>query len=224
MVWYILLGIAALLLVILCIPLSLTVSLDESGALRLVGRVLGIPVYRSPKREKPVKLSDYSPRAIRRREKREQKRLRKALKKKQRKQIKSADKAKTASAPDKSASLGDKLDFIKTLAEAVLSRSLKHARVDVASLAITVATPDAAETAILYGGVCAALARLTETLHQFTHLHIRNAARYGVAADFTSERTRVDIGIRFRLRVGHVLDIAWHALRRMIGRMLKKKA
>jgi hypothetical protein len=224
MLWYILLGVAALLLVVLCIPLSLTVSLDESGALQLVGRVLGITVYRSPERERPVKLSDYSPHALRRREKREQRRRRKALKKQQRKRNQSTAKRKTASPPDKKAALTEKLDFIKTLAEAVLSRSLKHARVDVASLAITVATPDAAETAILYGGVCAALAGLTETLHQFTHLHIRNAARYGVAADFTSERTRADIGIRFRLRVGHVLDIAWHALRRMIGRMLKKKA
>lgn len=223
MVWYILLGIAALLLVILCIPLSLTVSLDESGALRLVGRVLGIPVYRSPKREKPVKLSDYSPRALRRREKREQKRRRKAIKKQQHKQAKSAGKAKTASAPDKSASLGDKLDFIKTLAEAVLKRSLKHARVDVESLAITVATPDAARTAILYGSTCASLAGVTEALHQFTHWRIRDAARYGVAADFTSERTRADIRIHFRLRVGHVLDIARHTLFRMVGRMLKKK-
>lgn len=224
MLWYILLGVAALFLVILCIPLSLTVSMDESGVLRLVGRVLGVPVYRSPRRERPVKLSDYSPRALRRREKREQRRRYKALKKQLRKQSKSVDKSKTAPTPDKKAPLGEKIDFIKTLAEAVLTRSLKHARVDVASLAITVATPDAAGTAILYGSVCAALAGLTEALHQFSHLRIRDAAHFGVAADFTSERTTARIRIHFRLRVGHVLDIAWHTLRRMVGRMLKRKA
>ena len=46
--------------------------------------------------------------------------------------------------------------------------------------------------------------------------------RYGVAADFTSERTRADIKLHFRLRVHHVLDIACRALVRLIARMLKK--
>ena len=223
MVWYILLGIAALLLVILCIPLSLTVVLDESGELRLVGRVLGFAVYRSPERERPVKPSDYTPRAIRRRERREMRRRQRALKRQQRKRAKQERAGKVASPPNKWASLTDKLSFIKELLGVILRRSLSHARVDVESLAITVATPDAAQTALLYGGVCAALAGVTEALHLFSHLRIRDAARYGVAADFTSERTRADVRIHFRLRVHHVLDIAWHTLIRTIARMLKKQ-
>lgn len=225
MVWYILLGIVAFLLVILCIPLSLTVVLDETGALRLVGRVLGFPVYRLPKKERPVKLSDYTLRAIRRREHREERRrqrdARRAERKRKKQQAKEQSK-KAPKPPDKSMPLTDKLVFIKELAEVVLQRSLKHARVDVESLAITVATPDAARTAILYGSICAALAGVTEALDVFSHLRIRDPERYGVAADFTSERTRADIKLHFRLRVHHVLDIACRALVRLIARMLKK--
>ncbi len=223
MVWYILLGIAALLLVILYIPLSLTVMLDESGALRLVGRALGIAVYRSPKKERPVHLSDYTPRALRRRERREQKRRRRALKRQQRKQASRGGRDGISSPPDKRLPLTEKLGFIKDLAEVVFKRSLRYARVDVERLTVTVATPDAAQTAILYGAVCAALAGVTEALNVFSHIRIRHPEAYGVAADFTSEKTRADIRLHFRLRVHHVLSIAWHTLRRLVSRMLQKK-
>lgn len=225
MVWYILLGIVAFLFLICCVPLSLTVALDESGTLRLVGRVLGMTIYRSPKKERPVKLSDYTPRAIRRREKREERRRQKAIskaKRKQKKQESKTQKKQTPQPPDAKMPLIDKITFIKDLAEVVLQRSLKHARVDVESLAITVATPDAARTAILYGSVCAALAGVTEVLNVCSHLRIRDSERYGVAADFAGEKTRVDIKLHFRLRVHHALDIALRALLRLVARMLKK--
>ena len=216
MIWYILAGIAALVALLLLVPLSLTLSMDEAGQITLRGRVLGVPVYRSPRPSPPVKLSDYSPRAIRRRERAAARKARRAERRALRR-----SKARRGSAPPPDVPLATKLTFIKDLIGTVFKRSLKHARVDVERLAITVATPDAAQTAILYGGVCAALAALTEALHQFSHLRIRHPDAYGVAADFTSEKTRADLRIHFRFRLYHVLDVGLHALGRLIRRAVR---
>lgn len=223
MIWYILAGIVALILLLLTVPLSLTVSADESGEVRLCGRVCGIAVYRSPKPERPVKLSDYTPRAIRKRERalerRRQRQERRALRKAKKH---GQGQASTLKPPKADVPLTEKLAFIKDLAEVVLRRSLKHARVYVERLTITVATPDAATTAIFYGSVCAALAALTEALDHFSHLRIRDAQAFGVTADFLGDRTRASILLHFRLRVHHVLDIGLRALARMVARMLKR--
>lgn len=223
MLWYIIAGILLFLLLLLFIPLSLTVSLSEDGVLGLCGRVLGISVYRSPKKERPFDPRRYTKRAIRRRERAEQRKLRRkqrraARKKKPRKQAEKPDAKKS-----KDMSLSDTISLVGDIASTVLHRSLKHARVSVDRLAITVATPDAAQTAILYGGVCAALAALTEVLNNFSHLRIRDAARYGVAVDYTSERCRADVRIRFTLRVHHVISIAIRTVFRAVGHMMKHK-
>ena len=213
MLWYILAAILALLLFVLFIPLSLSVTVDETGEKTLKGRILGFCVYRSPKRKRRVRLSDYSPRAM---ERRERKALAKAAKKKKRQtgaQTKQADQR----------GLAEQITDIADLARLILRRSLYHARVDVESLAITVASSDAAKTALLYGAVSAALAFLTETLDQFSHLRIRKAERYGVAADFSSDRTRADVRLHFRLRVHHLIRIAWHTLLHLAMRNAKKQ-
>lgn len=221
---YILAGLIALIALVLLIPLSLSVTLDEAGNIRLCGRILGIPVYRSPKGLRPVRLSDYTPRAIQRRER--------AAKRKQQRQMRRAQRnAKRKShhpvsgsqRPGNDMPLIDKISFIKELACVILKRTLGHARVDVERLAITVATPDAAQTAILYGGVCTALAALTEMLDLHSHLRIRDTEQYGVAADFTSDNTRADIRLHFRLRVCHLFDIALHALIQFVRRAFRLK-
>jgi hypothetical protein len=43
-----------------------------------------------------------------------------------------------------------------------------------------------------------------------------------VAVDYTSEKSRADIRIRFRLRLHHVVSIALHTVFRAVGHMMKK--
>ncbi len=225
MLWYILIGVFAFAFLLLLIPLSLTVMLDEQGNTQLRGRVLGICVYRSPKKERPIKLSEYSPRALKRKQKKARHAHIKALQKQQKKAAKQQKKNRSPSSTtlNTKLSLTEQISLIRDLAQTVLRRSLHHARVDVERLTITVATPDAAKTGILYGAVCSALAFLTETLHNFSHLHIRHPDRYGVTADFVGDKCRADIRLHFRLRVHHVLHIAMHTLTRLISRNLKKQ-
>ena len=149
MLWYILIGIVALVWLLLLIPLSLTVVVDEDGNRRTYGRVMGIIVYRSPKKERPVRLSDYSPRALKRKQKKEQRARIKEMRKQRKKSV--APKKTTS---DEKPSLIEQISLIGKLAQTVLRRSLYHARVDVERLAITVASSDAAKTALLYGATC----------------------------------------------------------------------
>ena len=204
-----------MLLIILLLPVTLSLKLDESGTLRLRLHVLGIPLYRSPKKQKRPRLSHYSKRAMAKRKKKEKRRQKK-------RETKAARSVATPTPPPEKAPLADKISFITDLATTVLRRSLSHAKVRVDRLTVTVGSSDAAKTAILYGVISQALAFLLEALEQFSHLHVSKNTPVGVATDFTSEHTRADIRLHFRLHVVHLLDIALHALLRILRRTAKK--
>ena len=212
MIWYVLAGILALLLLLLMVPLTLSVRINEQGKTLIRGRILGICVFRSPKKKKRVRPSRYTPRAIRRRE-------RKAL----RAQTKPVEKGEGRAPKHKDVPLSEQISSVASLSSLILRRSLHHARVTVDALALTVATPDAAQSAILYGAAQGALALLTDVLHEFSHLRIRHPERFGIAVDFTGEKTRADIRLRFCLRVHHVIRIACHTLTAMVKREIKKQ-
>ncbi len=113
---------------------------------------------------------------------------------------------------DTKTSLSDKISFVTELAKTILSRTLSHARVKIYRLAITVASSDAAKTALLYGAVSPAVAFLLETLEQFSNLKIASDAPIGVQADFTDDRCHADLHVRFRLLVVHLIDVALRSL------------
>lgn len=200
---------------ILILPVTLSLKLDESGQLRLRLHILGIPLYRSPKRQKRVRLSHYSKRAMARRKKKEERRQKKKAKR-------CEESGASPTPPPDKAPLIDKISFITDLATALLRRSLSHARVRVDCLTVTVGSSDAAKTAILCGVISPALAFLLETLEQFSHLHISPNTLVGVAPDFTSEHTQADIRLHFRLHVVHLADIALHTLVHILRNSSKK--
>ena len=101
---------------------------------------------------------------------------------------------------------------------------LSHTRVKIIRLAITVASSDAANTALLYGAVSPAVAFLLETLEQFTHLEIASDAPVGVQADFTAQQCRADVHLRFRWRVIHLLDILFRTMFHMISNQSKRSS
>ena len=189
--------------------------MEGEGDTSLCLRLLGIPLFRSPERERPVRLRNYSPRAMRRKAK---KQARKAARKKPPKA------AAHPQAPKKEASLSEKISFVSDVARNIFVRTLSHARVKIFRLAVTVGSSDAAKTALLYGAVSPAVAFLLETLEQFSHLKVASGAPVGVQADFTAERCRVDLHLRFRLRIVHLLDILIRTLLHTASRQSKHHA
>lgn len=210
MLWWILAGIAALITLVCLTPLRLTVTMDEDCAVTVRLTAFGVCILHVPKKKRAVRLSDYTPRAIKRRQKKQQAKLRKQRKKEQKKS-KSSDRTTsepTAKQPSLLTQLGSITDLVKTIA----ARALHRCRVRVVRLKVTVATGDAATTALLYGAATSALAFLTEALFQFSNLTLQDEADFGVAADFVGNRTRADVKIHFHLRAWHLLDIVLSAV------------
>ncbi len=206
--WYIAGGMVALLALLLFLPLTLTLKMDDRGQIKLCFRLIGIPFWRVPEKNRPVRLSDYSPRAMEKRRRKQQKQAEKQARREQKRQAKVT--SPSPAIPQKEASLSDKITFVSDFVSYILAHSLNHARLKVTRLAITVATPDAAQTAMLYGALSPAFALLLEVLDHFTHLNIPANARVGLAVDFCAEHTKVDIHLRFRWHLLHVLHIAWY--------------
>lgn len=185
-------GLVALIILFLSAPVSLTLIVNDRHGLLLRGRILGLSFYRYPEKEEPVRLSDYAHRTEG--HPTDEKRAKEQV-----------------TPPHEDAPLTEKLSFAADLATSVLRRSLSMAHVFVKRLTVSVGSEDAATTAILYGTISPALAFLLEALEQFSHLHISRRAAVGVAADFTSNRIRANLHLRFRLRVFQVICIALHA-------------
>ncbi len=222
MVLYILAGIAALLILILLIPVRATVAWQEPSGFRLRLHVAGIRVLRAPAPEKPPRLSEYSPRAMEKRRRKEERAQ--ARREKRRQQ----HRGETSPRPPKDdAPLAEKLSFLTELIRTVIERTAHHVHITVDRLMITVGSPDAAQTALLFGAISPAVAFLCETLFQYSNLRIRHMDRFGVAPDFTSDRIRADVCVRFRLQVWQLLAIALRAglclLKRKAARPPKKK-
>ncbi len=195
-VWYILAAVAALVAIFLALPWTLTIKLTGEGDMGAKARIAGIPFWQSPKKQKKIRLRDYTPRAMRRRARKEEKAAR--SKKTRGSQVAASFKSDT--------SLTEKISFIKDIALDLLSHSLSRAHVRVKRLTVTVGSPDAARTAILYGAIAPALALLLEALEQFSHLHISQDVPVGAAVDFTADRIQAEVNIRFRLHTLHLIS------------------
>ena len=98
-------------------------------------------------------------------------------------------------------SLIDKLNIIKEVLSVVFKAFKKHLHVKVAKLNVTVATDDAAKTAILYGAVSGIVASIVELLDSFTKLSPLKNRSVSVESDFVSDKSRADINITLSISV-----------------------
>ncbi len=222
---YILGGLIALIALILFLPIRIKILVDDQQGLVIEVRILGYLYERIPEKIKRVRLSDYSPRAMERRRKKEQKKSSKKAKKVPLKTEQPS--ASLFSMPGKKAPLGDQLRFAAEFIRVALKRTLSHARIHVKEVMLTIATDDAAKSALLCGAASSALAALVEVLDTYSHLHIHHPEKFGVVADFTSEQCHARIDITAHLWLWQILDIefrtAWESVSKMMQQKSKKK-
>ena len=102
--------------------------------------------------------------------------------------------------------------MVLALVKIIFARFGHHLRIDVTRLRLTVATGDAAGTAILWGAVCPAVGALLEILDRITNLRTLKHCEIDVQPDFTAETFSADVCIAFSLCVWQVFDIALRAL------------
>ena len=214
MLWKILLGILLFLILLLWIPLRVSVRYTTDGTFRFLFRAAGIPLFRWPKPKQPFRPRHYSPAAVARRERKELKKRKKihARAEREKKKKKKSTAATTSPPSQEKPSLSSQIGGLASLITDAVRRTLGHVRFDVRRLSVTVATSDAAKTALLYGAISSSVAFLLEALNQSSHLHFHGSGPYGVGADFSGTQTQVDIQLSATIRIWHLVDIGCHAL------------
>ncbi len=210
--WIFLALLAILLLAVLLILLlrvKVVISASNDTPVRIDFFIYGIHVDSIPdsREDKPkkVKLSDYTPEKLARcKAKTKIKGLTKNLTKK----IKDvADSDELEGSPDVIYILKFILNLFKNFGEHYAAKFKVH----ILKLDITVATGDAASTAILYGGVSQAAGYLIEFLKNTTALKIPRRAKLNIGTDFCTDTTRYDVKIQVFIHLRRLISLLYRS-------------
>ncbi len=184
--FYILL--ACILFLLLLLFIRLRVSLIYNGDVRVYLKILFLRIPLYPKKKR-VRIRDFSYKNLKKRKK------------------KPREVAKHEATPKKKPSFFERFTTFTDIFTSLYERFLKYFRMDVRRLRITVATGDAAETAVLYGVVSQSLAYLLAFLDRHTNFHPSYRADIGVYADFIGQKSTADCDLTFSLRVYQLIHL-----------------
>lgn len=199
----IVLSVLLLLFLIALLPVSLTLKYRDEVALTASVWAIRFQLY--PKKKKKVKISDYTL-------KKEKKRKKKALKKrlKAEKKLQNAKKRtakKTTIKPKEKKSLLESLELIYELLTAFIGGIIKHVKIKTSKIRLTVASDDAAKTAMLYAAANNAVLLIVTFLDSCKKVKKLHSSDISVNAGFLEEKCSADIEISFSLRVWHLVKI-----------------
>lgn len=200
-----------LLLLTLILFIRIKVIIDYKGEdIKLDLRILGIPIRILPRKQKrkKLKLSDYS---YKNQQKKKTKKPKTEKKKKEKVKVKEKQ------------PLSEAIPTIADIVKHLLKKFFGHLRIDVTEIKITVGSDDAAKTAIMFGIVNQAAAALFDLLSTITNVKKNRKNEIAVYADFTAEKTVVNINLGFSLLVWQLFSIALGTLFKYVKNMLKSK-
>lgn len=103
---------------------------------------------------------------------------------------------------------------------AVIETFFRHLRIRVARIKITVASDDAATTAVTYGAISQSLNVLLPLLESVKNFHKLKKAEIAIGCDFSASEPDIDIKLSFSIRVWHIFHVAFAALKKLINHML----
>lgn len=170
---YIILGLILLITLMLSFRVNLHVIYEDELSVYL--RVLFFKYYLYP--EKTKKFSA---------KKHDKKKKKESAKKTAIKQVENGEQKST---------LLSKLNLVKEILSVFVKSFSKHLHVKVARLHVKVGSPDAAQTAILYGAISGVVACIVELIDSHTRLKPLASNSICVDPDFTAEESEVNINI-----------------------------
>ena len=206
------------------LSLRAKITLEYNDELSLFVRVLFVKIKILPKKKKkrgPHSMSERKAAAIKKRlaKKADKTRLKKLEKAKRKKEAqKGKPRRRTLD------EILEMIDAVRDIVGAAAKTFFSHLRIDLARLHITVASDDAATTAIYYGVICDALTHLLPVLESTKGFRTPGAKDISVSVDYLAEHMTADVKISMSLRVWHVLHVALAALRRYVSRTVQAKA
>ncbi len=215
-----LITISAIAAIILFIALlRATVTISYSDEVKLFVRVLIFKINILPKKEKKGPSSMSAKKAAK---------IRAKLRKKSEKKRMSAEEKKRAKAEKKTKQ--DKKSLAQTISDVrmfaglgvlVIQKFFRHLRIRLARIRITVATDDAATTAVAYGAITQSINILFPALESVKNFQDLKNTDIDIKADFTKTSPEIDVKLSFSIRVWQVFDIAISALKTFIKHKLK---
>lgn len=210
------------------ISANLVLIYDETLSLYL--RVLFLKFKITPREKKKPSLRKYTLKRYRRSlEKEAAKRKKKETRLDKKKAKKRSDEKKkvadTESKEKPKKSVKDIIELVGLISAALsgLIKSFgKHLKIKTVRLNITVATGDAAKTAVVYGTVCQSVAYIMELLYNLTGFTVKRNGEVTVIPNFTAESSTLDLKFVFKLRVWHVFAMVFSAGLAFLKKKLKK--
>ncbi len=151
--------------------------------------------------------------------------IKKILPKKHKKKKKTAE----VEASDKKSerSISDMLDFLSYITDFlrhILKGFFKRLKIKVAKINITVATGDAAKTAIMYGVTSQAVSYLLEILSNVTNLKRSFKSEINVLSDFISDESKMELDIKLYYRPIWAIGLLFSTLIHVMKKPHKKKS
>ena len=216
------------LLFVLLFTVHAYIRIQVSDEFGLTIRVLGIPIRILPKKPKTYKISDYTLKKIRKREKKQAKKdakkreaaKKKAAEKARKKAEKKEADAKLTKAEKKAIKrekrakrpkLTEFIPLVARVAKLFFSKFFGKIHIKMARLHITVGGKDAANIALMYGVLYPSMEALLSTLSKICHVKDLKKADIQLLPDFTSDKIVFDCDITFRVSLGNLVGAALKA-------------
>lgn len=206
-------------LILLLLFLRPIVDIRYEEELKVTLKILFLKIPLAPKKEKPLKLSDFRIDRFRRKRRKEQ---RKYLYNKLKKKALLKKKAEQSVAEEKDEkpkrSLRENVAFVLDLIKLVVLRAMRkfgrYFRIDLYYLHVCVGGAEPDKTALTYGAITQSVSYLTELLDRHTNTHYpgKRDPRVYVGADFLAEKTTLKAHLAFSIRVWQVLAVGLSAL------------
>ncbi len=210
-VLWILLGIVLFFFVLFILPIHIFVGLSEevSAAVRIL--CFKIKLFPRPKRPKkkpkpPKDPKKHAKKLAKKKAKKDKKDLAKAEKKAAQKAEK---KAKKASEPKKKRDIVGLVKLLLKIVGAFVRSFPKHFKIRVHAYTITVASDDAAKTAVMYGAVYALSQKLFNDMNKWRNFKIKRKAPFHIDVDFLAEKPRANVKLEFILSIGGLLAMVF---------------
>lgn len=184
------------------IKLSFVIKFKKDFSLVL--KILFFKIQLVPGKEEKVKLSDYTPKKIK---KREEKKARKKEKKLQKKQKKETEKKKGEKKKliRSFSDVTDLINLVKEVVEKLFSKFFFYLKTEIVALKIKIGGDEADKIAVTYGIVIQSVAYILKLLDTFSNLSISHYDSIDIQPCYTEKEFSAEINMVLSIRIWQVL-------------------
>ena len=181
-----------LILAILMLRVGLILRYEEEVSLFFKYRIF-------PRKSTP-KVKEFSAKGIRSKLDKDKEKLDKQNEKEKKEKVKAAPKKKT--------NVIETVKLVADILSTLVEKLLRYLRVRVACLELTVATDDAAKTAIQYGIAVQIVQYIVTTLECITDFKVERDGNVRVDCDFCADRSLLKVDMEFSIRLWQAIAMA----------------